>query len=280
MTETRRAALFRGVECLKPIQGGGRDASILLQWATNLSAVHLSAYDDDLLTDEEQARYSDALKRRLAREPVSHIIGGREFWGRWFQVTPAVLDPRPETEIMVAAALEKPFATVLDLGTGSGCLLGTMLSERQNAKGVGVDASVAALKVAGKNLANLGVADRATLQVGDWLQGVTGAFDLIVCNPPYIAASEMAGLTAELSYEPQMALTPGGDGLAPYRAIAPLLRGVMAPTGRAMFEIGPTQANDVAAIFAAAGWGAPEVRKDFDGRDRCLIFSPSAANVR
>lgn len=279
MTETRRAALARGAARLGSIEGGRRDAAILLRWATGLSAASLTAHDDEEMTGTETARYADALSRRAAREPVSHIIGGREFWGRWFAVTPDVLDPRPETEVMVAAALERPFASVLDLGVGSGCLLATMLAERPAAHGAGVDASRAALDTAARNLRDLGVAARATLQKGDWLDGVEGLFDLVLCNPPYIAETEMAALAPELSHEPEMALTPGGDGLAPYRAIAPKLLDVLAPEGRAMFEIGPTQARDVSAIFAANGWPAPEIRNDFDGRDRCLIFSAPAANT-
>lgn len=273
MSETRRDALRRGAAVLAHIEGGGRDAAVLLRWAAGISAATLSAYDDEPLTDEAATRFAAALTRRASREPVSHILGGREFWGRWFEATPAVLDPRPETEIMVAAALEQSFQRVLDLGTGSGCLLGTMVAERGEATGLGVDASAGALAVAGRNLAALGVSARAVLKHGDWLLGIDEQFDLILCNPPYIAEAEMPQLAQELSHEPVMALTPGGDGLDPYRAIAPRLDAVLSATGRAMFEIGPTQATDVAAIFAAEDWPAPDIRCDFDGRDRCLIFT-------
>lgn len=273
MSETRRAALRRGGDALSHIEGGGRDAAVLLRWVVGVSAATLTAYDDEPLTAGETDRFSQALKRRASREPVSHIIGGREFWGRWFEVTADVLDPRPETEIMVSAALERSFEQVLDLGVGSGCLLGTMLAERPGATGLGIDASDAALRVTARNMQALDVQGRATLLRGDWLDGVVGLFDLVLCNPPYIAEDEMAGLSPELSHEPAIALTPGGDGLAPYRAIAPRLADVLAPGGRAMFEIGPTQARDVSAIFAAEGWAAPDIRRDFDGRDRCLIFA-------
>ena len=255
-----------------------RDAEIIMRWASGESAETLSARRADPAPADALQTFDEAVTRREGRAPVSHITGTRAFWGRMFQVTPDVLDPRPESETMIAAALDlgedgvAP-ARVLDLGVGSGCLLGAVLAETPEATGLGVDASRAALKVAAANMAALGLADRAELKMGDWLDGVEEGFNLILCNPPYIAESEIADLSPEVrDHEPRLALTPGGDGLDPYRRIAPEMAICLRRKGRALFEIGPTQAAAVTEIFGAFGWGAPKVHKDMDGRDRCLEF--------
>ncbi len=280
MSETYDAALRRGARQLSEagIESATGDALALLIWATGVSTVQLTGALRDAAPESGVLKYNEALDRRISRAPVSHITGGRLFWGRWFEVTPDVLDPRPETEIMIARALAAPSpSAVLDLGVGSACILGTILAESKGARGLGVDASADALTIARRNLTLLGVSDRSELCAGDWLEGVSGCFDLVLCNPPYIAEVEMSGLSPEVfRHEPHMALTPGGDGLAPYRAIAPMLRRVLSATGTAIFEIGPTQASAVAGIFADAGWAAPEILSDFDGRDRCLVFSEQA----
>ena len=280
MSETFDAALRRGADDLAKagIDQAAGDARALAIWAAGLDAAQLTARLRDEMPDAARQAFNAAVAKRAGRVPVSHIIGERLFWGRWFDVTADVLDPRPETEIMIARALDLPAPDrVLELGVGSGCILATILAERPGATGVGVDISPAALKVAARNLDRSGAAGRAELKKGDWLQGIEGRFDLVLCNPPYIAAAEMQDLSPEVfNNEPHIALTPGGDGLAPYREIAPKLRDVLAQEGAALFEIGPTQAAEVAAIFAAAGWPAPEVLKDFDDRDRCLMFSQFA----
>lgn len=276
MSETHAAALARGAALLAKagVDNAPRDAELLLRHATGLTGAALSARLTDEAEPETIAGYDEALARRAAREPLSHITGGREFWGRRFEVTADVLDPRPETETLIAAALDSPgWRRVLDLGVGSGCILLTLLAERPAADGLGIDASEAALAVAARNRAALGLERRAELRFGDWLENVDGRFDLITCNPPYIAADEMPGLSPEVAgHEPRMALTPGGDGLDAYRAVARRMARVLAPGGMALFEIGPAQAAAVAAIFAAAGWAAPDVLPDLDGRDRCLRF--------
>ena len=168
----------------------------------------------------------------------------------------------------MAAALERPFARVLDLGTGTGCLAVTLLAERPEASGVATDLSEAALAVARRNAEAHGVAERLELRHGDWWAPVEGRFDLIVSNPPYVAAAEMAGLAPEVRAEPRLALTPGGDGLGAYRAIADGLLRHLVPGGRALLEIGATQGPAVAAILRAAGLDAVRLRPDMDGRDR------------
>ncbi|TFL17880.1 peptide chain release factor N(5)-glutamine methyltransferase [Jannaschia formosa] len=216
------------------------------------------------------AGLDEAVARRAAREPVSHILGRRAFWAHEFEVTPDVLDPRPETETLVEAALEGELTTVLDLGTGSGCILLSLLAARPEAQGLGTDISEAALAVARRNAEALGLAARATFRRADWLSGIDGAFDLIVSNPPYIAAAEMAGLSPEVLREPHAALTPGGDGLDAYRVIARDAPARLAPGGRLMVEIGPTQADPVQDLFRQAGLADLRVQTDLDGRNRVV----------
>lgn len=226
-------------------------------------------WDDDPVPDEDA--YDRAVARRAAREPISHITGLRGFWRSEFRVTPDVLDPRPETEALVEAALEWQFNRVLDIGTGSGVILLTLLVERAEARGFGTDVSEAALAVARRNAEGLGVEDRATWHLTSWTAGVPGVFDLIVSNPPYLAEHEMEGLAPELSYEPRGALTLGGDGLDAYRAIAAEAPDRMAPGGRILLEIGPTQGEAVSGMLRDAGLTRVEIRRDLDGRDRVVM---------
>ncbi|MBN2630586.1 MAG: peptide chain release factor N(5)-glutamine methyltransferase [Rhodobacteraceae bacterium] len=246
------------------------DARALLAHAAGIAPDRLTLHLPDVAGADVLERFAALVQRRVAREPVSHLIGHRLFWGRRFAVTRAVLDPRPETETLVAAALSAPFSRVLDLGTGSGCILLSLLAERPDATGLGVDLSPDALTVARANAAILGLDARASFACGTWFAPVSGRFDLIVSNPPYIAADEMAGLSPEVhDHEPHIALTPGGDGLAAYRALAAGLGAYLAPKGRVLLEIGPTQGNRVSALLKAAGF-ATKILPDLDGRDRVV----------
>lgn len=208
------------------------------------------------------------LVRREARQPVSQIVGWREFHGRRFRVTPDVLDPRPETEMLVEVALGEPFADVLDLGTGTGCILLTLMAERPGVRGTGTDLSAAALAVAGENAAEMGLSPE--LIVADWFDGVAGRWDLIVANPPYVTEAEMAALAPELAWEPAEALTPGGDGLEAYRRIASRAAGHLTAGGRIVLEIGPAQAEAVMHLLEEAGFGDIGITRDLDGRDRVV----------
>lgn len=270
----RRQALAETLARLKAggIADPGRDARLLLAEAVGTPPDRLMLEPDALLGPDAAARLAGMIAARLARQPVAQILGRRQFWGRDFRVSRDVLDPRPETECLVALALEGvPAQHVLDLGTGSGAILLTLLAEWPAARGLGIDASPAALAVAGANAAALGLAARAELRVGDWLVGVDGPFDLVVCNPPYIAADELPGLAPEvIGWEPLAALSPGADGLAAYARIAPCLAAVLAPGGRALFEIGPSQGAAVAALFGAAGFAEVRVHPDLDLRDRVI----------
>jgi release factor glutamine methyltransferase len=248
-----------------------RDARVLLRWAAGLDAATFSAALGEAHGGEEAARFEAAVAARAQRRPVAQIVGRRAFWGRDFHVTPDVLDPRPETETLIAAALAgPPPSRILDLGVGSGCILLTLLAERPQAAGVGVDASAAALAVAARNAAALAVAERATLLRGDWFAPVHGRFDLIVANPPYLSDADMAALQPELAHEPRGALAGGRDGLDPYRIIAAGLPAHLAPGGRALLEIGATQGAPVSALLRAAGLRHVQVTADMDGRPRIV----------
>ena len=253
------------------IDAPAREARLLLAHAMDVphERLVLMAHDDlDLAIFERAVSYC---LRRAAGEPTSMIRGYRDFFGRRFSVTAEVLDPRPETEILVAEALTQKFQTVLDLGTGSGCILISLLAERPQATGIGGDLSEAALKVAEGNARDLGVANRAEFLHSDWFSGIAGTFDLIVLNPPYISAEEMTELSAEvLNHDPHMALTPGGDGLRPYRILAQQAPGYLAPAGRILLEIGWRQGPQVAQIFLDHGWRDVRVLPDLDGKDRVV----------
>lgn len=270
---TGRSALALALPRLRAagVNEPARDARLLLAHALGIAPQRLLLHLDDPLPPEAAERFKAALLARERRQPVSQIIGTRLFWGHSFLVTPDVLDPRPETEILVAAALEEPFTRVLDLGTGSGAILLSLLAERPGASGLGVDLSGAALTVAKANAERLGLADRATFVQSDWFEQATGMFDLIVSNPPYISAAEMQSLAPETrEWEPALALTPGGDGLYAYRRIAAGLRSCLRSGGRVMLEIGPTQAGDVCALLRAEGFERLGVLRDLDGRDRVV----------
>ena len=253
------------------VEGAAGDARRLLAHAMGLPPERLTLHLPDPLTDEQTEAFAAAITARLARQPVSQIVGERLFLGRSFRVTPDVLDPRPETELLVLAALERPFVRMLDLGTGSGCILLSCLAGMPVATGLGVDLSDGALAVAVENAGRLDLGARAAFRVSDWFSDVTGRFDLILSNPPYIAAGEMADLSPEVrDWEPHLALSPGGDGLDAYRAIASGAGARLMAGGRLMVEIGPAQAAAVTGLFRAAGFEAIEVRRDLDGRDRVV----------
>lgn len=257
------------------IVDGYRDATLLFLHALNSQpdadvrrhhlAHHLAAPVSDALAH----RFEVAIAAREARQPVSQITGWRDFWNHRFRVTRDTLDPRPDTETLVEQALSAPFRRVLDLGTGTGAILISVLAERPGTTGVGTDISQAALEVARDNAERIGV--RAEFIRSDWFSDVTGQFDLILSNPPYIALDEMAGLYPEVrEWEPRGALTDEADGLTAYRAIAARAGAYLVPDGRVMVEIGPTQAEDVCAIFQAAGFALTRVHRDLDGRNRVI----------
>ncbi|OWU84978.1 SAM-dependent methyltransferase [Oceanicola sp. 22II-s10i] len=267
MTEAGRRLTAAGIE------NGQGDALALMAHAYGGSTPRYALMGAlrDPLPDAVAARFEAAVAARLKRQPVSQITGYRQFWKHRFAVTRDTLDPRPDTETLVAAALEVPFDTVLDLGTGTGCILLSVLGDRPGATGTGTDLSDAALAVAQRNAGALGLTERATLIRSDWFAQVRGRFDLILSNPPYITEAEMADLAPEVrDWEPHLALTPGGDGLEAYRTIAEGASAHLTGGGHLMVEIGLTQGAAVAEVFAAAGLTDIRILPDLDGRDRVV----------
>lgn len=248
-----------------------RDARILLAHAARVDATRVTLIAPEDLSPDIEDRYEQLVALRAIRVPVSQLIGEREFYGRRFKVSGDVLDPRPETETLIEAALADPFSRVLDLGVGSGCILVTLLAERTGARGTGTDVSEAACLQASANAVLHRVDGRAEILCSDWFDKVEGQFDLIVSNPPYIARSEWDSLSDEVRrHEPRLALTDDGDGLEAYRRIAGDVMAFLAPGGRVLLEIGPTQAELVAGLLKNAGLTRIRVVSDLDGRDRVV----------
>ena len=270
---TGSVLLAKGVQQLTDagVPDAPRDARRLLAHAVGIEAGRLTLILPEPVTQEAEARFAALLQRRAGREPVSHLLGYREFYGRRFKVTRNVLDPRPETEILIEVALQDAFASVIDLGTGSGCILLTLLAEMPEARGVGTDLSEDACRVAEDNMHALDLGERAAILRTSWADGIEGQVDLVVSNPPYIGLDEMDGLSPEVhDHEPHMALTDGGDGLSAYREISQQAAGLLRVGGRLIVEIGPTQAGAVAQMFADNGFEKVRVIQDLDGRDRVV----------
>ena len=249
-----------------------RDARLLLAHAMDITPDRLTLCLTDALPTSAAAHFAAMITARLTHQPIAQIIGRRLFWGRTFRVTKDVLDPRPETETLIAEALKSPAKTILDLGTGTGIILLTLLAEWPDAQGTGTDISAAALAVAHDNAQALGLVPRATFTLSNWFTALTNRYDLITSNPPYIAADEMSHLSPDvLNHEPHIALTPGGDGLDAYRAIAAGALLHLNPNGRLIVEIGPSQGAAVCAFFRAVGLLTPTIWPDLDGRDRIVV---------
>lgn len=279
---TLAAALLDATARLRTagIESPRREATLLLQLASGLDRTTVLARDELALTADQAARFAELVERRTVREPFAYLAGRREFYGRDFLVGPGVLIPRPETETLITVALERrPERTrslrILDLGVGSGAILLTLLAEYPAATGTGIDASPAALAWATRNADALGLADRVVLHEGRWGEGLTGTYDLIVSNPPYVAQDELPALEPELSHEPAMALTDGGDGLGAYRAMTPDLRRLLAADGLVLLEIGAGQAGELADWFGRNGFEVHD-RADLAGHARCLVLTPAA----
>jgi len=254
-----------------------RRARRLVAAALGLSAAEIFAYPDRMVAVADGDRIAALLARIVAREPLSRILGTREFWGLEFSLSADAFDPRPETETVVEAVLalmsdrNRPYR-LLDLGTGSGCLLLALLSELPAATGIGVDIAPGAVASARANAAALGLAGRARFAVGDWGGAVGGNFDVIVANPPYVATAAIAALPREVKdYDPLRALDGGADGIEPYRIIAADLPRLLCPGGIFAAEIGAGQHAEVAAILEARGLAIEVVAADLAGIARCVV---------
>ena len=259
------------------IEDAHREARLLLGHAAGLDPAAIIGHPDRRLDPAAIRAMADAVSDRARRCPMAQVTGTREFWSLPFRVTPATLDPRPDSESVISAVLDhvgdrRAPLRVLDLGTGSGCLLLALLSELPNATGLGIDISTEAIAVAAANAAALGLRERARFAVADWDRAVAGRFDVIVCNPPYIPAGEIDLLAPEISlYEPRRALDGGRDGLDAYRALAPSIVRRLAGGGFAAIEIGAGQQSMVESIFAEAGLATGACVADLTGISRSLV---------
>lgn len=254
-----------------------RDARLLLASILKVDQAALIARDDQAVTQDQERRFLGLIDRRAAREPVSRILGRRGFWTLDLQVTPDTLDPRPDTETVVEAVLaalpdrQAPLR-VLDLGTGTGCLLLALLSELPNAIGVGVDRAAGAAMTARANAVASGLARRAHVVVGDWVGPLAGPFNVVVANPPYIERNQVSRLMPEVArFDPVLALDGGPDGLDAYRAILKDLPRVLAPGAIVAFEIGAGQGDSVATLMRLAHLEVRMRRSDLAGIERCIL---------
>jgi release factor glutamine methyltransferase len=252
------------------------DARLLAAHIFGCDIATMIGHPERMIDCTQATHFEVAVRRRLRREPMAYILGEREFWGLPLRVTRDTLIPRPDSETLIEAALawharRGGTLRILDLGTGSGCLLLALLVELTTARGVGVDISQQALAVARENAERLGVADRAAFVCADWASALSGKFDLVVCNPPYVADSEWDSLAVDVRhFEPLLALRGGSDGLAAYRTILADLSRLVTPDGLILLEVGAAGAAEVAGLAVAFGLQPHEARRDLAGRARCL----------
>ena len=259
------------------VDGARRDALLLLAAALGEDSAAVRAWPERPLDAGARARFEALVERRARREPVSRILGTREFWSLPFKISPDTLDPRPDSETLVGAVLARigdrqAALTILDLGTGSGCLLLALLAELPHARGLGVDISEAALGIARQNAAALGLDDRASFLRASWGAAVTKAWQVIVSNPPYIVSGDLPGLAPEVrTYDPAVALAGGADGLEAYRALAPDIARLVAPGGLVALEIESARIANVETMLRDAGLRELDRVRDLAGKWRCVV---------
>ena len=278
MTATASELIADAVARLKSadVEDAVGDAWRLLSHSTEGECDCAVPRDCCVASDKARSKFKRAIQDRAERRPVSQIIGRREFYKSSFLIDSNTLDPRPETEILVGEAVALRPKGILDLGTGSGCVLLSILSECPSSTGVGVDCSESAIGLARANAHRLGVESRVEFAVSDWFVQVTGKFDLIVSNPPYVSEAEYECLPAEIRmWEPKKALTLGGDGTLGYRRIARGASRHLSDRGRLMVEISPQLLKRATRIFAECGFHAERVAKDLNGQDRVVILRQS-----
>ena len=272
------------------------DARLLFCHALGIDRTDLLSQSERILSAHEASSINALIARREKRESVARIIGKREFWGLDFALNEATLEPRPDSETVIEAIISscpqrrashllscsnqselapqdtKENFKILDLGTGTGCLLLALLHEFPQATGIGIDINPRATEQAQTNAQSLGLGSRAEFRAGSWLKNITEKFDIIVSNPPYIPANEIPHLMREVrEYDPVLALDGGEDGLAPYRYLIPQLKDFMKPNGIAAFEVGQGQAQQVADLFRQNCFNNTSVHKDLGGIDRCVM---------
>ena len=256
---------------LAHIDTAGRDARLLAAVAMDINTAQVTLKALDHVSKQQQDHFESMIEQRRNFKPVSRILGKRQFWNRWFEISPDVLDPRGDSEVLVNSALQQKADRILDLGTGSGILALTLLSEWPDALAVGVDICEKALLIAQRNAVQLEVSDRFQAQKSDWFEAISEQFDLIVSNPPYIGEDEIPHLDPDVRlYDPMIALSPGRDALQAYQNIASDAIGYLKPGGRLLVEIGFRQGEAVRALFASNGLKSVETIQDLNGLDRVV----------
>lgn len=257
---------------LKEISGSNsiREARILLEFVLKNQEKFLNTNHN--ISNNDFIIFQRLIKKRLKFQPISQIIGERYFWKNKFFINSDVLDPRPDTETLIEHTLSfGSFFNILDLGTGSGCIILSLLDEYNAAMGIGVDKSKKALNVAQKNAELLNLNDRVEFQLGNWCDGLDNKFDLIVSNPPYISEKEILGLSNDvINWEPRIALTPEGDGLGAYKNIINGVKNILIPNGRIIFEIGHAQGNEVSNLLKSNNFKEINIVKDINNKDRVI----------
>ena len=257
---------------LKEISGSNsiREARILLEFVLKNQEKFLKTNHN--ISNNDFIIFQRLIKKRLKFQPISQIIGERYFWKNKFFINSDVLDPRPDTETLIEHTLSfGSFFNILDLGTGSGCIILSLLDEYNAAMGIGVDKSKKALNVAQKNAELLNLNDRVKFQLGNWCDGLDNKFDLIVSNPPYISEKEILGLSNDvINWEPRIALTQEGDGLGAYKNIINGVKNILIPNGRLIFEIGHAQGNEVSNLLKSNNFKEIDIVKDINNKDRVI----------
>lgn len=266
------------------IESASLDARLLLEYVLGVTREELLADASLVLSPEQDVHYQDLITRRMRRQPVAQLVGRREFWGMDFAVTGDTLDPRADSETLIQALLEKlrdrsAAIRILDLGTGTGCLLLSLLKEFPAAKGVGVDICTKALDVARANAAKNELQDRASFTQSCWSEKVEGKFDIVISNPPYIPTATIATLAPEVSeFEPKGALDGGVDGFDCYREIIAALPQLLSEEGIAALEMGIGQQREMENIVAQHGLKTVGVKDDLAGIPRCILIKHSSNN--
>ena len=257
------------------------DARIMVSHVLRMEPSEVFLRSNDRIDLALQDNINALVERRLAKEPVSRITGKREFWGLSFELSADTLDPRPDTETLVEVVLEMKanFADrpikILDLGTGTGCILLALLNECPKASGVGIDVSAGAVSVARSNAQRLGLSDRAKFAVADWADGIKDEFDIVVSNPPYVAEVDRNTLPEDVErYDPSTALFGGSDGFDAYHTLIPEVNRVLCPSGFCAIEVGVDQAGTVSEMMRSAGFDILDHRYDLSGIVRCIVGRP------
>ena len=253
------------------IEGAARDARLLTSYALEIPITELSLKINEQVTEKVIFKLEKLILRRIDREPISKILGRREFWGRPFFINENVLDPRADTETLIDFVIEKPVKSVLELGTGSGAIAVTLACEWKDAHVTAIDISEDALSVAKINAKKFNVQNKVHFLKSDWFETVKGLFDLIISNPPYIGLIEQDEISAEvIEYDPKIALFAGRDGLDAFKRIIPNLAKFLNPDGLVVLETGASQSDQVKNMMNEVGFINAKIVKDLSGKDRLI----------